>query len=249
MSNVLPCIEMPKAQEPEPEPMLENPDGDKDLIDKIQDTLEDLDTEQEDIITIEPRDIPGEDEVFQEAPKIKPLAGSVIHDEQPPNEFEKKGKRKYVRKQPMSDKQRLHLEKIRKIAAEKKRVKREEREEQKAQDKKLLDEKKQEEQDKKDEQKKIREEKRIQEEVNKRLNKAETASVTQAPAGSYFTAADMEGAVLSAITSYDQLRKKQKKEKKEKEAKEAEEAKMRRTLQNAISPPQVQSDPWRSYFT
>ena len=59
----------------------------------------------------------------------------------------------------------------------------------------------------------------------------------------------MEGAVLSAITSYDQLRKKQKKEKREKEAKEAEEAKMRRTLQNAISPPQVQSDPWRSYFT
>ena len=253
MSNVLPVIEMPKAVEPEPEPMLENPDGDKDLIDKIQDSLIDEEEEEEDIITIEPRDIPGEDEVFQDPPKMKPIAGSVEEPEQP-NEFEpKKGKRKYVRKAPMSDKQKAHLERIRKIAAEKKRLKREEREEQKAEDKKLLDQKKQEEQDKKEEQKRLKEEKRIQDAIDKRFGKEskpapkrEEQGVTP---GNYFTREDMEGAMLSAITSYDAVRKKQKKEKKEREAKELQEAQMRRTLQNAITPPQVQSDPWRSYFT
>ena len=59
----------------------------------------------------------------------------------------------------------------------------------------------------------------------------------------------MESAMLSAITSYDAVRKKQKQEKKERIAKEAQEAQMRRTLENAIRPPQVHSDPWRSYFT
>jgi len=256
MSKVLPVIQMPaKEPEPAPPPILENPDGDKDLIDKIQQSIEENIQSDEDIINIEPRDIPDEDDVFSNPPTVKPIQGAV-NDEPPPaevpcSEFEpaKKGKRKYVRKAPMSEKQKAHLERIRKIAAEKKRIKKEEKEEQKAKDKLLLEQKKKEDQEKKEEQKRLKEEKRIQEEVNKRLEKQSAPVDIPKPAGNYFTKEDMEQAMLSAITSYDAVRKKQKAEKKAKQAKEAQEAQMRRTLENAIRPPQVQHDPWRSYFT
>ena len=244
MSNVLPVIEMPApAPKPSPPPMLENPDGDKDLIDKIEESLDSKSDDEEDIINIEPRDIPDEEDVFTNPPSIKP----IVNDEPPPNEFEPKGKRKYVRKAPMSLKQKEHLERIRKIAQEKKAMKKKEREEQHAQDKLLLEQKKQEEQEKKEEEKRIKEEKKIQEEVNKRLYKPEPEQ--RGTPQNYFTKEDIENAMLSAITSYDVVRKKQKQEKKERLAKEAQEAQMRRTLENAIRPPQVQNDPWRSYFT
>ena len=258
MSNVLPVIEMP-AKQPEPAPaILENPDGDKDLIDKIQESIDssvdNIESDDEDIINIEPRDIPDEDDVFTNPPTVKPIVQDqgVPSAEPPPTEFEPatKGKRKYVRKAPMSDKQKAHLERIRKIAAEKKRIKKEEIEEQKAKDKLLLEQKKKEDQEKKEEQKRLKEEKRIQEEVNKRLEKqSKPVDIPPPTAGNYFTKEDMEQAMLSAITSYDAVRKKQKAEKKAKQAKEAQEAQMRRTLENAIRPPQVQHDPWRSYFT
>jgi len=255
MSNVLPIIKMPaKEPEPAPEPMLENPDGDKDLIDKIEQSIgSSIQSDEEDIINIEPRNIPDEEDVFTNPPSIKPIVQPIVQDEpEPPTEFQPKGKRKYVRKAPMSEKQKAHLERIRKIAAEKKRIKREEKEEQKAQDKLLLQQKKQEEQEKKEEQKRLKEEKKIQEEVNKRLYKPEPEQ-SQKSQGvtpqNFFTKEDMENAMLSAITSYDAVRKKQKQEKKERLAKEAQEAQMRRTLENAIRPPQVQNDPWRSYFT
>jgi hypothetical protein len=247
MSNVLPVIEMP-AKEPEqaPEPILENPDGDQDLINKIQQSIEDnIQSDEEDIINIEPRNIPDEEDVFTNPPSIKP----IINDEEAPSEFQPKGKRKYVRKAPMSDKQKAHLERIRKIAAEKKRIKKEEKEEQQMKDKLLLQQKKQEEQEKKEEEKRLKEEKKIQEEVNKRLEKQNKPDIPPQTPQNYFTKEDMEQAMLSAITSYDAVRKKQKAEKKAKQAKEAQEAQMRRTLENAIRPPQVQHDPWRSYFT
>jgi len=258
MSNVLPIIQMP-AKEPEPAPapsappILENPDGDKDLIDKIQESI-DIKSDDEDIINIEPRDIPDEDDVFTNPPTVKPIVNDDPSAEQapPPNEFEpaKKGKRKYVRKAPMSEKQKAHLERIRKIAQEKKRQKKVEREEQKAKDQLLLQQKKQEDQEKKEEQKRLKEEKKIQEEVNKRLQKKSSPVAIPAPsAGNFFTKEDMENAMLSAITSYDAVRKKQKAEKKERLAKEAREAQMRRTLENAIRPPQVNSDPFRQFFT
>jgi len=258
MSNVLPIIKMPaKEPEPTPPPMLENPDGDKDLIDKIEESLDSKSDDEEDIINIEPRDIPNEEDVFTNPPSIKPIQGvpSAVNDqpepppEEPPSEFQPKGKRKYVRKAPMSEKQKAHLERIRKIAAEKKKIRKQEKEEQQAKDKLLLQQKKQEEQDKKEEQKRLKEEKKIQEEVNKRLNKPEPEQNQRVTPQNFFTKEDMESAMLSAITSYDAVRKKQKQEKKERLAKEAQEAQMRRTLENAIRPPQVQNDPWRSYFT
>jgi len=64
-----------------------------------------------------------------------------------------------------------------------------------------------------------------------------------------FTKDDLDSAVLSAITSYDQLRKKQKAEKKIQQKKDEEEAKMKRVIQNAIAPQQIQADPWRNLFT
>ena len=257
MSNVLPIIEMPKkVPEPPapPPPMLENPDGDKDLIDKIEKSIDFSLTksdDEEDIINIEPRDIPNEEDVFTNPPSIKPIVNPIVNDEQPPNEFEpaRNGKRKYVRKAPMSDKQKAHLERIRKIAAEKKAMKKKEKEEQQSQDKLLLQQKKEEEQEKKEEQKRLKEEKKIQEEVNKRLYKQNKPDIPPQTPQNYFTKEDMESAMLSAITSYDAVRKKQKQEKKIRLAKEAQEAQMRRTLENAIRPPQVQNDPWRSYFT
>ena len=247
MSNVLPIIEMPVSEpEPPPPPMLENPDGDKDLIDKIQDSIEYKSDDEEDIINIEPRDIPNEEDVFTNPPTVKP----IIQDEAP-SEFEpaKKGKRKYVRKAPMSEKQKAHLERIRKIAAEKKAIKKKEKEEQKAQDKLLLQQKKQEEQEKKEEEKRIKEEKKIQDAVNKRLEKQNKPDIPPQTPQNFFTKEDMESAMLSAITSYDAVRKKQKAEKKVRIEKEARESQMRRTLENAIRPPQVQNDPWRNLFT
>jgi len=253
MSNVLPIIKMPaKEPEPPPPPMLENPDGDKHLIDKIEESLDSKSDDEEDIINIEPRDIPNEEDVFTNPPSIKPIVNDQPEQpptEEPPSEFQPKGKRKYVRKAPMSEKQKAHLERIRKIAAEKKKIRKQEKEEQQAQDKLLLQQKKQEEQDKKEEQKRLKEEKKIQEEVNKRLYKPEPEQKQGVTPQNFFTKEDMESAMLSAITSYDAVRKKQKQEKKERLAKEAQEAQMRRTLENAIRPPQVQNDPWRSYFT
>jgi len=256
MSNVLPIIKMPKKEpEPPPPPMLENPDGDKGLIDKIEESLDSKSDDEEDIINIEPRDIPNEEDVFTNPPSIKPIVNDQPEQpptEEPPSEFQPKGKRKYVRKAPMSEKQKAHLERIRKIAAEKKKIRKQEKEEQQAQDKLLLQQKKKEGQEKKEEQKRVKEEKKIQEEVNKRLYKPEPEQ-SQKSQGvtpqNFFTKEDMENAMLSAITSYDAVRKKQKQEKKERLAKEAQEAQMRRTLENAIRPPQVQNDPWRSYFT
>ncbi len=254
MSNVLPIIEMPVSEpEPPPPPILENPDGDQDIIKKIEESIECKSDDEEDIINIEPRDIPNEEDVFTNPPTIKPIQGvpSAVNDE-PPSEFEpaKKGKRKYVRKAPMSLKQKEHLERIRKIAAEKKAIKKKEKEEQKAQDKLLLEQKKQEEQEKKEEEKRIKEEKKIQDAVNKRLEKQnKPESEQRGTPQNYFTKEDIENAMLSAITTYDTIRKKQKQEKKVRIEKEARESQMRRTLENAIRPPQVQNDPWRNLFT
>ena len=132
MSNVLPVIEMPK-KEPEPpappsvsqEPDKKIPEtGNMDLMDDIIEQSEDKD----DIINIEEREVPEEDEVFSERipQKIAPV-NNIIEDEPPQaSEFpEKRTKRKYVRKAPMSDKQRAHLAKMREIASEKRRLERE----------------------------------------------------------------------------------------------------------------------------
>ena len=241
MDKLLPVIEVQKP-EPEPEPLPDNVlpesgDGNMDLIDTLHAEAE---QESDDIITVEERDIPEEDDVFGEAPppRVKPLT------EEQPTEFNpaqgtcgepKKGKRKYTRKAPMSDKQKEHLAKIRQIAIEKRKAEKERKIKEKEEaviakaEKKILE-------------KKLKEEKAEQEVINSQLKEP----VIQQNG---FTKQDLDSAVLSAISQYDTLRKQQKKEKREAQAKEMKEAKMRETLARAIQPQQPTNDPWRNLFT
>jgi hypothetical protein len=236
MSNVLPIIEMPKPPEPEPEqisdkkiPELSKEDnGNMELIDSLM--KEDL--SDDDIIKVDEREIPSEDEVFEDRPpKIK----SVSLEES--SEFpQSKGKRKYTRKAPMSDKQKEHLAKIRKIAQEKRKAEKEKKQKDKEEEviekaeKRILEKKKKEEQAK-----------QTQKEEHEKIN-----SVNRVQNG--FTKKDLDDAVLSAISQYDTLRKQEKKEKKELEKKNLQQEKMRKTIERAIQPQQPQNDPWRSLF-
>jgi len=233
MSNVLPIIEMPK-KEPDPEPLTpdnklpENASG-MDLMEAVVAQCEDKD--HDDIITIEERDIPEEDEVFSErpAPKVAP----VLEEEEPPNEFApKKGKRKYVRKAPMSDKQKEHLAKIRQIAQDRRKLERERKAKEK--EDKLVEKAEQ----------KILQKKQKEEEASKPKPEPIVPKVNNG-----FTKEDLDSAVLSAISQYDRLRKQQKKEKRESELKKTEEEKMRATLARAIQPQaRTAPDPWRNLF-
>jgi len=246
MSNVLPVIEMPKkepaCETAEPETKLPET-GNMDLMDDIIAESEDKD----DIINIEEREVPEEDEVFSERipQKIAPV-NNIIEDEPPQaSEFpEKKGKRKYVRKAPMSDKQRAHLAKMREIASEKRRLERERKAKEKEEalvakaEKKILEKKKKDEDDSQQEARKIQ--KAEQDKIN---NPRKPERVNG------FTKEDLDNAVLSAISQYDTLRKQQKKEKRETDKKRLEEEKMRATLARAIQPQQPKSDPWRNLFT
>ncbi len=244
MSNVLPIIEMPK-KEPEPpappaEPETKLPEtGNMDLMDDIIAESEDKD----DIINIEEREVPEEDEVFSERipQKIAPV-NNIIEDEPPQaSEFtEKRTKRKYVRKAPMSDKQRAHLAKMREIASEKRRLERERKAKEKEEalvakaEKKILEKKKKDEDDSL----------KIQKEEQDKINNPRKPERVNG-----FTKEDLDNAVLSAISQYDTLRKQQKKEKRETDKKRLEEEKMRATLARAIQPQQPKSDPWRNLFT
>ena len=185
MSNVLPVIEMP-AKEPEPEPVKpevgtakenvlpETGDGNMDIIDQLQEKKVEF---EDNIITVDEREVPSEDEVFTErpAPKMKPI---VVEEEEAleieelpngqPNEFEpaRKGKRKYVRKAPMSEKQKEHLARIRQIAIEKRKAEKERKQKEKEEaviekaEKKILEKKK------KEEEKEYLEQKKQQELIN-----------------------------------------------------------------------------------
>ncbi len=250
MDKVLPIIEMEKP-EPEPEPdnkLPENASG----MDLMEAVIADCETKEgePDIITIEEREIPDEDEVFSERipQKIAPV-NNITEDEPPaPTEFpEKRTKRKYVRKAPMSDKQRAHLAKMREIASEKRRLERERKAKEKEEalvakaEKKILEKKKKAEDDSQQEARKIQ--RQEQEKINNKLTwKPERVNG--------FTKEDLDNAVLSAISQYDTLRKQQKKEKREAEKKRLEEEKMRATLARAINPtPAPTNDPWRGFFT
>jgi len=240
MDKLLPVIEVQKP-EPEPEPLPDNVlpesgDGNMDLIDTL---MEEKDSD--DIISVEERDIPEEDDVFGEAPppRVKPLE---VEEPTQSTEFTpqgaepRKGKRKYTRKAPMSDKQKEHLAKIRKIAIEKRKAEKERKIKEKEEaviakaEKKILE-------------KKLKKEKEEQEVINSQIKKEPVIQRNG------FTKQDLDSAVLSAISQYDTLRKQQKKEKRETQAKQMKEAKMRETLARAIQPQQPINDPWRNLFT
>ena len=247
MDKLLPVIEVQK-----PEPQITNTPDNRlpenasgmDLMSAVISDCENKEDIEDDIITIEERDIPDEDDVFGDAPppRVKPLASDkqeVVEQEQPTEFPEKKGKRKYTRKAPMSDKQKEHLARIRKIAIEKRKAEKERKIKEKEEaviekaEKKILA----------DKEKKLKKEKEEQEVINSQLKKEPIIQQNG------FTKEDLDNAVLSAISQYDTLRKQQKKEKREAQAKEREQAKMRETLARAIQPPQPTNDPWRGFFT
>ena len=278
MDKILPVIKMPE-KEPEAElaPMtghrLPDMPNDNQLIqDIIEDNMagDDLapEIDGDDIIQVDERIIPSEDDVFNEpAPRLRASAPAVApvrpleEDEESIPHGEpllgveytpKKGKRKYVRKAPMSDKQKAHLEKIRKISLEKRAQKKLEKEE----DKKRKEEEKEDLRIQKAQERLLAKQKKEQAIINQDNSpgslgppspqKAPQGQIAQQ--GAMFTQADMEKAMYSAISSYETIRKKEKADKKQQELANAREAQMRRTLEAAIRP-QAPPDPWRQFFS
>jgi len=248
---------MPKIQMPEkaseaavPEETNNNlPDTgdpmDKDLIDQIQEEVLEEDYENNDhLIEVTERNIPEEDEVFAERPPtVKPIAQIEQEEEEPQGEFKPSGKRKYTRKAPMSQKQKDHLERIRKIASEKRAKQREEKEKQKIQ----KEEEKEEARIKKAEERILAKQRKEQEKINQQIEKPKNTARSPSQPQTGFTREDMENAMFSAIASYETIRKKEKEEKKQRELSEARQRQMQRTLQQAIQPDKP-VDQWRQFF-
>ena len=236
MDKVLPVIEMPKPPPtaevaPIPDSGVES---DKELIKEL---LEDNIQENvySDIIEVDEREIPEEEDVFDDPPppKVKPILEEPEFSELPEK---KTGKRKYTRKNPMSQKQKDHLARIRKIAQEKK-----------LKEKELKQQRKEEEVERKLEEKILKKKREEQEKQNKPQSPPPYQATSQRAQG--FTQEDLDNAVLNAVSTYDTYRKQQKKEKKERLQKDEEDRRMRDTIQRAIQPSQKTSDPWRSLFS
>lgn len=233
MDKVLPAIEMPKIEPEEQQIIPDSGDvGDREMINELLDESNDNEENiSHDIIDIDEREIPEEDEVFGDPPSVKPLKEPEF-SELPEK---KTGKRKYTRKNPMSQKQKDHLARIRKIAQEKK-----------LKEKESKQKKKEEEVERKLEEKILKKKREEQQQHNEPTPPAQpqrTATTTG------FTQEDLDKAVLNAVSTYDTYRKAQKKEKKERIQKDAEEQKMRDTIQRAIQPSAPTTDPWRSLFS
>ena len=229
----MPTIEMP-TPEPEPPQTPVAETDNKDIIDEIMEEI-DNDDGNEHLIEVTEREIPKEDEVFDEpAPKVEPVVNTEFID---PNE--KKGKRKYTRKAPMSEKQKEHLAKIRKIAQEKRKAERERKAKEKEEKEMLKAEER------------LLKKKKAQEEKESQEKSASQPPPPAQPQVKYYTEEDLNKAVLGAVHTYDTYRKAQKREKKAKQAEEAKQAQMRRTIQNAITPQNTAqaTDPWRGLFT
>jgi len=263
----MPVIEMPKKEEPAPEPtpMAEDllPEraepSDKEIIEKIQSDLmksQSLAEDDEPLVEVTERNIPNEDEVFNDPPervKVEQPTPLEEHDSSAqPTEFDPapRTKRKYVRKKPMTDKQRDHLARIRQIANEKRKQKKLEAEQLKKEKEEQKEKEKEEARIKKAEErilKKQREAEEKQKEQINRVNQAQQAPQPQA-VNTGFTREDMEKAMFSAISSYETIRKAEKAEKKKRELAEARERQMTRTLQQAIQPNKP-PDQWRQFFS
>ena len=254
---------MPQIQMPTPEPaVVENilppsdysasaPGQDKALIEQLQeDLIGSLDDDEPEFSgpEITTKNIPEEDDVFgsPKAPKVRPVKEDKISSEYPAIEEETKGKRKYTRKAPMSEKQKLHLEKIRTIAAEKRLEKKMEKEILRKQKEETKEQEKEESRMKKAEERVLAKQRQAQEEINNPPVQQASARPPTPQMG--YSRDDMEKAMFSAISSYETIRKKEKEEKKVRQLAEARENQMKNTLHRAMNP-QAPPDPWRQYFS
>lgn len=248
----MPMIAMPEKEPPPPQVIPDSGNkSDKEIIEKIQTDIAEEQYEDEDsLIEVTERLIPEEDDVFGErpVPQIKPIVQEEEEAPQPEqessSEFKPTGKRAYKRKAPMSQKQKDHLARIRKIASEKRAKERE----QKAQDKIKKEEEKEEARVKKAEERILAKQRKEQEQVNEpKPARAPTLDRPSVPQTG-FTRDDMERAMFSAISSYETIRKREKEDKKKRQLAEAREEQMKRTLHQAINPDKP-PDPWRSFFS
>lgn len=237
---------MPKVEfdAPDPIPVTTPVATDKDILNDIMD---DSDTNSPDsLITVTERIVPQEEEVFNDSPAVKP----IVDDEDESSEYidpNKKGKRAYNRKQPMSSKQKDHLARIRLIAQEK-RAKEKDRkanEKEEAQLKKVeerLLKKKQKEED----------DALIESEPEPQPPAAQpkkhSIPVSNQPYQKMYTEEDLNRAILAGVSTYDTFRRQEKKERKAKEAVDAKQRKMNETISRAVQPQNASNDPWRSLF-
>jgi len=232
---------MPKVEFDAPAPAVETT-SDKDIMDQIMD--ESFEVASDSLITVTEREVPQEDEVFNDSPSVKP----IVDDEDESSEYidpNKKGKRGYNRKQPMSQKQKDHLARIRVIAAER-RAKEKERkanEKEEAQLKKveerLLKKKQKEEDDAV---------KESEPEAPVAQPKKQSVPVSNQPYQKMYTEEDLNRAILAGVSTYDSFRRQEKKERKAKEASDAKQRKMNETIARAVQPQSASTDQWRSLF-
>lgn len=235
---------MPKVEfdVPVPIPVTTPVATDKDILNDIMDNS---DTNSPDsLITVTERIVPQEEEVFSDSPAVKP----IVDDEDESSEYidpNKKGKRAYNRKQPMSSKQKDHLARIRLIAQEKR-----------AKEKDRKANEKEEAQLKKVEERLL---KKKQKEEDDALNEQEPAPpaaqpkkhsipVSNQPYQKMYTEEDLNRAILAGVSTYDTFRRQEKKERKAKEAVDAKQRKMNETISRAVQPQNASNDPWRSLF-
>jgi hypothetical protein len=239
MDKVMPVIEMPKKEEPVEDLLPERAEPtDKEIIEKIQnDLMESLPDNDEPLVEVTERNIPTEDEVFNDPPPKIKVEQPTEFDPQP------KGKRKYVRKKPMTDKQRDHLARIREIANEKRKQKKLEMEQLKKEKEEQKEKEKEEARIKKAEERILKKQREEQE----KINQAQQPRVAPQPQTG-FTRDDMEKAMFSAIASYETIRKAEKEEKKKRLLAEERQRQMTRTLQQAIQPNKP-PDQWRQFFS
>ena len=244
----MPQIAMPEKEPPQPQVIPDSGNkSDKEMIQNIQSDITEEDYGEDSLIEVTERLIPEEGDVFGErpVPQIKPIVqeeeeGPPPTEQESSSEFKPTGKRAYKRKAPMSQKQKDHLARIRKIASEKRAKEREE----KAQDKIKKEEEKEEARVKKAEERILAKQRKEQEQVNEpKPARAPTPSVPETG----FTRDDMERAMFSAISSYETIRKREKEDKKKRQLAEAREEQMKRTLHQAINPDKP-PDPWRQFF-
>lgn len=239
----MPIIAMPEKEPPPPQVIPDSGNkSDKEMIQNIQSDITEEDYDEDSLIEVTERLIPEEGDVFGErpVPQIKPIVQEEEEGPPPTEEFKPTGKRAYKRKAPMSQKQKDHLARIRKIASEKRAKEREE----KAQDKIKKEEEKEEARVKKAEERILAKQRKEQEQINEpKPARAPTPSVPETG----FTRDDMERAMFSAISSYETIRKREKEDKKKRQLAEAREDQMKRTLQRAIQPDKP-VDPWRQFF-
>ena len=236
---------------------MKNPDLPKEVLEKYDQEAEQITDEviygeesSEEELVIEEEDKPDEPQIFdkpKEVEQVEQLEQESLAKEIGEPVKEAKGKRKYERKKPMSQKQLDHLAKIRAIGVEKRKVRAEE-----AKQKKLLDQESQAEERLLKKKEKEEDDKILKEAKAKKsaMVKGVSAPLNQSVPLAY-SQADLEKAMLKAVETYDTQRKVRKVAKKKKQAEDLKESNKMKVIQNAINPNMVQApaqDQWRHLF-